>query len=176
MKTRNISDDVSQKVLSPFFLHEANFVCEENSLWWTREPQDRLLDRVTFVIFDLETTGSKLPGDRITEIGVVKVRSGKRLEEFQHLVNPGRYILWSVQRLTGTWDTTVQDEPPIDEILPLLSRFDRGAVLVAHNASFDLAPSRGMGNAGDYRLGSLAGHLGLPSPSCPLEMAERERG
>ena len=187
LKARDISDDVSQKVLSPFLLHEANFVCEENGLWRTREPQDprdRLLDRVTFVIFDLETTGSKLPGDRITEIGAVKVRGGKPLEEFQHLVNPGRYIPWSVQRLTGIYDTTVQDEPPVDEILPLFSRFARGAVLVAHNAAFDLRflawegkrlgldfshPSlctcrlsrRLFGNAGDYRLGSLAGHLGL---------------
>jgi DNA polymerase III epsilon subunit-like protein len=115
----------------------------------------------------------------------VKVRGGEPIGEFHRLVNPGRYIPWSVQRLTGIWEWIVKDEPPIEEVLPLFARFAERAVLVAHNAPFDLRflaweggrlgldfshPSlctcrlsrRLFGKPGRHGLESLAMRLGLP--------------
>ena len=48
------------------------------------------LREVTFVVFDLETTGGSHDEDAVTEIGAVKVRGGEVLGEFATLVEIGR--------------------------------------------------------------------------------------
>jgi DNA polymerase-3 subunit epsilon len=93
---------------------------------------------VTFVVFDLETTGGSPADNAITEIGAVKVRGGEVLGEFQTLVNPGIGIPPFIAVLTGITDTMVAPAPTIAEVLPAFLEFAAGAVLVAHNAPFDL--------------------------------------
>jgi DNA polymerase III subunit epsilon len=91
----------------------------------------------TFVVVDLETTGGRAT-DEITEIGAVKVRGGVVLGEFATLVDPGRDIPPQIVRLTGITTAMVSDAPRIDAVLPMFLEFARGAVLVAHNAGFDI--------------------------------------
>jgi DNA polymerase-3 subunit epsilon len=96
------------------------------------------LREVTFVVVDLETTGGSAAADAITEIGAVKVRGGQVLGEFATLVDPGRSIPPQITMLTGITDTMVFDAPRIEGVLPMFLEFIRGAVLVAHNARFDV--------------------------------------
>ncbi|MEU2350869.1 DEDD exonuclease domain-containing protein [Modestobacter sp. NPDC049651] len=93
---------------------------------------------VTFVVVDLETTGGSPNDSAITEIGAVKVRGGQVLGEFQTLVDPGCAIPPYISVLTGITTTMVATAPRIDAVLPAFLEFARGAVLVAHNAPFDL--------------------------------------
>lgn len=93
----------------------------------------------TFVVIDLETTGLRAAQDRITEIGAVKVRGGEVLGELRTLVHPGCAIPPSITAVTGITDAMVAGAPPIGAVLPALLRFLDGAVLVAHNAPFDVA-------------------------------------
>ena len=95
-----------------------------------------LLD-VEFVVLDLETTGGSPANDRITEVGAVKIRGGEVLGTFQTLVNPGVPIPPLISALTGITNPMVVDQEPIEVVLPCLVEFLGGAVLVAHNASFD---------------------------------------
>ena len=97
----------------------------------------------TFVVVDLETTGGRASGDgdnvdAITEIGAVKVRGGEVLGELATLVDPGRSIPSQVVELTGITSAMVRNAPKIDTVLPAFLEFARGAVLVAHNAGFDI--------------------------------------
>ena len=93
---------------------------------------------VTFVVVDLETTGGSPTSCGITEIGAVKVRGGEVIGEFQTLVNPGEPIPAFIAVLTGITDTMVAVAPRITTVLPAFLEFARGAVLVAHNAPFDV--------------------------------------
>jgi DNA polymerase-3 subunit epsilon len=93
---------------------------------------------VTFVVVDLETTGGSPKDSAITEIGAVKVRGGQVLGEFQTLVDPGREIPPYISVLTGITTMMVAAAPRIASVLPAFLEFARGAVLVAHNAPFDL--------------------------------------
>ncbi|MDU0315149.1 DEDD exonuclease domain-containing protein [Phycicoccus sp. M110.8] len=93
---------------------------------------------VTFVVVDLETTGGNPNDSAITEIGAVKVRGGQVLGEFQTLVNPHLPIPPFIQALTGITTAMVADAPRIEVALPAFLEFARGAVLVAHNAGFDV--------------------------------------
>jgi DNA polymerase-3 subunit epsilon len=102
------------------------------------------LAQTTFVVVDLETTGGRSTGtaehcDAITEIGAVKVRGGVVLGEFATLVDPGRNIPPQIVQLTGITTAMVRDAPRIDAVLPMFLEFARGAVLVAHNAGFDVS-------------------------------------
>ncbi|MGY1712711.1 DEDD exonuclease domain-containing protein [Geodermatophilus sp. SYSU D00758] len=96
------------------------------------------LAEVTFVVVDLETTGGSPTDSAITEIGAVKVRGGRVLGEFQTLVDPGCEIPPYISVLTGITSTMVAAAPRIAAVLPAFLEFARGAVLVAHNAPFDL--------------------------------------
>ncbi|WP_183094597.1 DEDD exonuclease domain-containing protein [Nocardioides stalactiti] len=99
----------------------------------------RPLRDVTFCVVDLETTGGSVgDGDRITEIGAVKVRGGEVVGEFQTLVNPHTSIPPFIAVLTGITNGMVADAPPISSALPAFLEFARGSVLVAHNARFDV--------------------------------------
>ncbi|HYA08965.1 MAG TPA: exonuclease domain-containing protein, partial [Gaiellaceae bacterium] len=92
-----------------------------------------------FVVVDLETTGGAAAPTGIIEIGAVRVRGGRLLDTFTTLVNPGRHIPPFVSALTGISDAMVAGAPPIAEALPRFLAFAGDAVLVAHNARFDLA-------------------------------------
>lgn len=102
------------------------------------------LRETTFVVVDLETTGGRMrssdgtPADAITEIGAVKVRGGEVLGEFATLVDPQRSIPPQIVQLTGITTAMVGDAPRIAAVLPMFLEFARGAVLVAHNARFDM--------------------------------------
>ena len=71
------------------------------------------LERATFVVVDLETTGGA-PGARsLTEIGAVKVRGGQVLAEFSTLVNPGVAIPAQITMLTGVTNAMVAGGPGV---------------------------------------------------------------
>jgi len=95
------------------------------------------LDSV-FVVFDLETTGFSPTQNQIIEIGAVRVEEGKITQRFSTFVNPEVPIPYRIEQLTGINDSMVLEAPKIQEVLPEFLEFCRGAVMVAHNASFDM--------------------------------------
>lgn len=96
------------------------------------------LSEVAFVVVDLETTGGNPSDAHITEIGAVKVRGGEVIEEFHTLVDPQVPVPPFIRLLTGITDEMLLGAPRIDQVLPSFLEFARGAVLVAHNAPFDI--------------------------------------
>lgn len=104
----------------------------------TADPRDVPLRETTFVVVDLETTGGAPDGGGITEIGAVKVRGGEQLGVLATLVNPGVPIPPFVTVLTGITQAMVAPAPPIESVLPSFLEFIQGAVLVAHNAPYDV--------------------------------------
>ena len=97
------------------------------------------LEQATFVVFDLETTGLR-PGDaRPCEVGAVRVRGLELGERFQMLANPGARLQPSVAALTGLRDEELRRAPPVTAVIRRFLAFAGDAVLVAHNARFDLA-------------------------------------
>jgi DNA polymerase-3 subunit epsilon len=101
------------------------------------------LSEVTFVVVDLETTGGSPVDAGITEIGAVKVRGGEVLGEFQTLVQPGVPIPAFIALLTGITDSMLRDAPPLSVAVPAFLDFASGAVLVAHNAPYDVSFLKG---------------------------------
>ncbi len=92
----------------------------------------------TYVVFDIETTGFSSSRNKIIEIGAIKVINGVIGDKFSTFVNPDVPIPFEIEKLTGINDNMVLPYPKIREILPQFLEFCGDAVLVAHNASFDV--------------------------------------
>lgn len=114
------------------------------------------LHEATFVVVDLETTGTSPQTDAITEIGAVKVHGGETIGEFSTLINPGVAIPPKITALTGITSSMVMSAPDLPEVLPKFLEFSDGAIFVAHNARFDM----GFLKAATKRLGYSWGPRG----------------
>jgi DNA polymerase III subunit epsilon len=101
-----------------------------------REEEGLMLaPAIAFV--DLETTGTTPTGDRVTEIGIVRVVEGRVTEEFSTLVNPECAIPEEIQALTGITNAMVRDKPTFSELRREVAERLEGHLFVAHNARFD---------------------------------------
>ncbi len=102
------------------------------------DPQQPLAE-TTFAVFDVETTGlDPTFGHRICEVGCLRARNGVELKRFESLVDPGRAISSGAFRVNRITEEMLRDAPPFDRIAGPLLDIIQGAVLVAHNAPFDL--------------------------------------
>jgi DNA polymerase-3 subunit epsilon len=90
-----------------------------------------------YVVVDIETTGGSANGDRITEIGAVKIRNHEIIGEWHSLINPQRSIPANITRLTGITNDMVRNAPPFAEVADSFMQFMGDGVFVAHSVNFD---------------------------------------
>lgn len=95
------------------------------------------LNDFPLVITDIETTGGRYHNHRIIEIGMIKVVNGKKVDEYQSLIDPQCEIPESITRLTGITNEMVSKAPTFRSLHEPIYEFLNGSVFVAHNASFD---------------------------------------
>jgi len=123
---------------------------------------DRPFNDYTFVVVDVETTGiSRF--DRVCEIGMTKIMYGEIVERFESLINPGVSITNSMYH--GIENRMVEDAPRFIDLSPRIIDFMKDAVLIAHNAPFDMRFLR----YEFQRFGTDLSHLAL----CTLKLSRR---
>lgn len=97
------------------------------------------LSDLTCVVFDTETTGLSPTEDRIVQIAGVRIARGRMTgERFETLVNPGRPIPPGATAVHHINDEMVADAPGMTAALGAFHHFAEDAVLIAHNAPFDM--------------------------------------
>ncbi|MDQ0270190.1 PolC-type DNA polymerase III [Cytobacillus purgationiresistens] len=103
----------------------------------------------TYVVFDVETTGLSAVYDAIIELAAVKIHDGEIIDRFESFANPHHPLSATTINLTGITDDLVENAPEIEEVLKKFYAWTGDAVLVAHNASFDM----GFLNVGYKKIG-----------------------
>ena len=106
----------------------------------------------TYVVFDTETTGLDFMNNGITEIGAVKIVGGKLTEQFTTLIKPDYRITEENEAITGISEEMVKDAPKIGAVIPDFMKFIDGAILVAHNADFDMKFIKRFAGAEEYEV------------------------
>ena len=141
-----------------------------------------------FAVIDFETTGLyPAVGDEICEIGLVRMERGEFVKEYSQLVNPGRPMDPAAAKVSGITAEMLEGQPPFEEVADEFLALLEGAILVAHNAEFDmgflqvklqrigrpqlgnpvldtLEMARSREETGPFTLGILANRLGIEGP------------
>ena len=92
----------------------------------------------TYCVLDLETTGFSPKTEKITEVGIMKVKNGEVIDSFSCFVNPEKPIPQRVVEVTNITDDMVKDAETIEKVFPKILEFLGDSVIVAHNADFDV--------------------------------------
>ncbi|HOW76754.1 MAG TPA: exonuclease domain-containing protein [Candidatus Competibacteraceae bacterium] len=107
----------------------------------TPELDHRLLAELAYTVFDTETTGlNPTAGDEIISIGAVRIVNHRllRYDTYEQLIDPKRPIDPRSQTIHGISNEMLRGQPTIDEALPQFHEYCADAVLVGHNAAFDM--------------------------------------
>lgn len=91
-----------------------------------------------YCILDIETTGISHFTEKITEIGIIKIKNGEEIGTFETFVNPEKPIPERIQEITHITNEMVKDAPKIEEVLPKMIDFIGNSVVVTHNTDFDV--------------------------------------
>ncbi len=126
---------------------EANLIDDGVPIAYNSAP--RMLEKETYVVFDVETTGLSAIYDKIIELAAVKVHDGEIIDTFERFANPHHPLSATTIELTGITDEMVRDAPEIEDVLNDFHQWVGDDILVAHNASFDI----GFLNAGYVKVG-----------------------
>ncbi|WP_163575605.1 3'-5' exonuclease [Halomonas faecis] len=101
----------------------------------------RPLRALEVVAFDTETTGLELRrGDTVISIGACRIVNARLLasDVFDLRVDPGKPIPPASTAIHGITDADVSGAPPLSVALPRFRDYIGDAVILAHNAAFDL--------------------------------------
>ncbi len=89
-------------------------------------------------VLDFETTGlSPKNGDRVIEVGAVKVRGGRPAQTYQSLVYYTDRLSPRITNLTGIRPWELQKAPPAEAVFQQLLDFLGSDLIVCHNAAFE---------------------------------------
>ena len=108
------------------------------SLRYTLRADLKILDEQDIVIFDFETTGLDSERDKIIEFGAIRMRQGIIVDELWSLCASDVNVSLQIQKLTGITPDMLLGKPSFSDQLPAFLKFIEKAILVAHNAEFDM--------------------------------------
>lgn len=114
------------------------------NLFRLKEPSENLLDtlltKLTYTVFDTETTGLDPEGDEIVSIGALRIVNQRIAYQdcFEELINPERDIPLAAYKIHGISYEMVRDKPPLGTVLPAFKTFAANTVLLGHNLAFDM--------------------------------------
>ncbi|WP_017727349.1 PolC-type DNA polymerase III [Halalkalibacterium ligniniphilum] len=126
---------------------EANLVDDGVPIAYNEAHRSLLDDE--YVVFDVETTGLSAVYNTIIELAAVKVKNGEIIDRFEAFADPHEPLTNTIIELTGITDDMLKGQPEVEEVLRDFHAFVGDAVLVAHNASFDM----GFLNVGYQKIG-----------------------
>jgi len=115
---------------------EANLVDDGVPIAYASEH--RALDEATYVVFDVETTGLSTAYDTIIELAAVKIKGGHVIDKYESFANPHHALSATTIELTGITDDMVRNAPEVEQVIHEFHAFIEDAIVVAHNASFDM--------------------------------------
>lgn len=179
-------------------LKDKSFIELEKEYKFLSRARGETLDKLEYVILDIETTGLEPTQHEITEIGALKIKGHEVQSMFSSLIRPASPISSEITNITGIDDAMVKNAPSVKEVLPKFIDFVADSILIAHNAEFDLAFIKQnlkqisdkelnnsvictvklarylLPNLKNHKLLTVAAHLGIPVENRHRAMGDAE--
>ena len=111
----------------------------DDQLTYIKNPCNTPISNAKYVVLDLETTGLSCKYDRIIEFGAVRVEHGIVTANLDILIDPLRPISEKITNITDITNEMVKGQPTIEQVMPRILEFLGDAILVTHNAKFDIS-------------------------------------
>jgi DNA polymerase-3 subunit epsilon len=134
----NIDAELAASVVSELVKNDPRFVLESEYLAAAADSNSAQLRDLEFVVVDVEATHERRTPARIIEIGAYRVRGEEILDKFETLINPETVVPRFLTNLTGISTEMLLTAPKFADVADDWLNFIGDAVLVAHNANFDL--------------------------------------
>ena len=134
----NIDDELAASMIAELVQNDPRFVLEGEHLAAAEDSNSTRLRDLEFVVVDVEATHERRTPARIIEIGAYRVRGGEILDSFETLINPEAVVPKFLVNLTGISTEMLLTAPKFSDIADEWLDFIGDAVLIAHNANFDL--------------------------------------
>ncbi len=91
-----------------------------------------------YCVIDTETTGLSSYYDEIIEVGILKIRDGKVVDQYSQLIKPNNAIDDFITYLTGITNKMLVNQPSIKDVEGEILDFLGDDIIVGHNTSFDI--------------------------------------
>lgn len=134
----NIDRELAASMVSELVQNDLRFVLEAEHLTAAEDSNSAPLRDLEFVVVDVEATHERRTPARIIEIGAYRVRGDEILDKFETLINPEAVVPRFLTNLTGISTEMLLTAPKFADVADEWLDFIGDAVLVAHNANFDL--------------------------------------
>jgi len=135
----NIDASLSALLVSDLLANDPRFRVTNDRVDVVNDDAElRSLNETEFVVLDIEAMTIAAHTPRIIDLAAYRVRAGTILDDFQTLINPGNPVSGFISALTGITNDMLQTAPTFAEVAHSWLGFAGDAVLVAHNATFDV--------------------------------------
>ncbi|MBS9334578.1 PolC-type DNA polymerase III [Fructobacillus sp. M1-13] len=131
-------DAAKKNDLKMIYGMEANVVEDGDPIAYNITDQDLADKELTYVAFDLETTGLSAVSDRIIELSAVKMQMGNVIDKYSEYINPGFPLSEFTINLTSITDAMVANAKPEQAVIDNFRKWIKGSVLIGHNVTFDV--------------------------------------
>lgn len=130
-------DEIAHEVLSV----NQDFYSPEEGMWAYKFPSvfDYALKKEHLIAVDIEATGGKPPTEKMVEIGAVKFRKGREIEEFSYLINPEKRLQPFVAKMTGLSDELLSKAHSIEWVMERFLKFIQNEILIMHDPFPDMS-------------------------------------
>ena len=102
------------------------------------QGQHQSFESLSYIVFDIETTGLNATKDELIQISAVKIEKGEKMDSFNEYITPSQPLSDFVKEITNITDEDIVNSKSLPEVLQNFLDFIQDSVLIAHNIIFDM--------------------------------------
>lgn len=102
------------------------------------QGQHQSFDSVSYIVFDIATTGLKATKDELIQISAVKIEKGEKIDSFNEYITPSQPLSDFIKKITDITDEDIMNSKSLPEVLQNFLNFVQDSVLIAHNITFEM--------------------------------------
>ena len=102
------------------------------------QEQHQSFESVSYIVFDIETTGLNVTKDELIQISAVKIEKGEKIDSFNEYITPSQPLSDFIKEITNITDEDIVNSKSLPEVLQNFLDFVQDSVLIAHNITFEM--------------------------------------